>query len=292
MTIIKILSIGITLILVAWSFVALKALPDKPEIPRISPEQGLKVLAWVIGIVSIISLSLSSTNEHYSIPILDSLAPELAGISFTILVIDWFNEQREKRQIIRQLASHSNEFALDAVSIVREKGWLSDGSLHGANLAHANLKSADFSKADLRNANFQGANLEHTLFTCEESEYWLNPQLETMFLDNHELFGANLEGANLNRAILNDAILAKANLMYTNLEYAYLINADLRKVNLRSARLWGAKIWNVDLRGADLSGADLDWTIFVNVTYDEHTQWPEGYKLDPERMRYIGQALG
>ena len=50
------------------------------------------------------------------------------------------NKEQELQKLITQMREGSNEEALQAVDILREKGWLTDGSLREANLSDANLQ--------------------------------------------------------------------------------------------------------------------------------------------------------
>jgi len=68
-------------------------------------------------------------------------------------------EQR-KRDLILQMSSTHHEFAVAAVPLLSQKGWLTDGSLQGINLAKCNLQEADLKGANLQRAIFYEANLE------------------------------------------------------------------------------------------------------------------------------------
>lgn len=91
------------------------------------------------------------------------ISAELFGIGITVLIIDNANEaikrREEKKRLILQMGSHTNVFALEAVRQLRERGWLTDGSLRGANLEDADLGEAYLEGADLRGAYLRGANL-------------------------------------------------------------------------------------------------------------------------------------
>jgi amino acid transporter len=73
-----------------------------------------------------------------------NISVDFVSVGIAILIINRLYEQRskleEKQRIIEQMRSPSAEFAKEAARIVREKGWLIDGSLRGANLrgAHYN----------------------------------------------------------------------------------------------------------------------------------------------------------
>ncbi|MEP7284384.1 MAG: toll/interleukin-1 receptor domain-containing protein [Chloroflexota bacterium] len=146
------------------------------------------------------------------------------------------SEADEKQALIAQMGSHDNKTALQAVKTLRERGWLTDGTLRGADLSQADLWGADLSQADLSRADFRKANL---------SGAWL--------------IRADLWDADLSGADLWDADLSRADFRKANLRQAYLSQAYLSQANLSQA----------DLRGADLSGADLSQTNLIRTNFGE-----------------------
>lgn len=68
-----------------------------------------------------------------------------------VLVIDFANERgntrERKEELILQMGSPNNDFAVEAVRILRLKGWLKDGSLEYASLIGANLQGAKIAHA-------------------------------------------------------------------------------------------------------------------------------------------------
>lgn len=119
----------------------------------------------------------------------------------------------DKHDLISQLGSPDNHRALQAAHILRERGWLNDGSLRRAALLNANLQSADLRGADLTTADLMRANLSK----------------------------ANLSGAMLRRAGLDGADLRGADLSAANLQTAMLHRANLEGATLRLADLEGAR---------------------------------------------------
>ncbi len=111
-----------------------------------------------------------------------NVSTELISIVITILVIDGLNERRaiqqEKQALILQLSSPTNIIAKEAARILRMRGWLTDGTLQGANLLRANLRKAFLVKADLRGARLYKANIwdaylqEANLTGAMELEDW------------------------------------------------------------------------------------------------------------------------
>jgi uncharacterized protein YjbI with pentapeptide repeats len=170
----------------------------------------------------------------------------------------WFNHQRvflfvgtgyhvaSKEEEINQLIGmmwkesniRNNNSALEAVKILRQKGWLEDSSLNDINLSHANLRFAD-----LRGANLRGV----------------------------DLFRADLSGANFSSANLEGAGLFSANLERTRFFRANLQGANLGETNLTATDLGEANLTAAELHWANLIDAKCDQTIFTRALLDETT---------------------
>lgn len=196
----------------------------------------------------------------------DGLAPEAVGIIVTVAFIERFNRQRDRRQreeekqrdeakatakekadLIIQMRSKDNTTAINAVELLRVRGWLTDGSLQGEKLRFVNLQREDLSEANLQGVDLWAANLQ-------------GARLMGANLQDADLGGANLKGANLLLANLQDADLSAANLQ----------GASMLGANLQGARLQDANLHGTDLMQANLQGADLRDKIF-----DEQTQLPD-----------------
>jgi len=65
-----------------------------------------------------------------------NISTELASIAITVLIVDVLYQQRdverEKRDLILQMGSPDNTFAVEAVRRLRAQGWLKYGALRGA----------------------------------------------------------------------------------------------------------------------------------------------------------------
>lgn len=246
--------------LLVWAIWALAVLPERPdfaELPIWRPKHPtLVLLALLLGLAGFY------VRYHFPDPekidnwlwsfIID-LAPEMVGMAFTIVVIDELNqrrlEQQEKENLIRQMRSDSNPFALEALRQIREKGWLYRGDLCGQLFRHANLQKAHLESADLQEADFTGANLQYS----------------------------SLVRANLQRARLKVAHLQGAELHHANLQGAILENADLREVMLYDTNLQGANLHGAYLQAANLSHANLKDTDLSWANYSDDTVWPQGF---------------
>ena len=183
-----------------------------------------KVAIVLAGVAVLVAL-LGSLAQHglITIPqlVLDlwgNFSSELAGIVITVWVIDTLNRRRsiaeEKEDLILQMGSPDNAFALEAVRKLRARGWLDNGSLRKASLDKADLRGAELSYADLEGVHLTGARLTD----------------------------ARLYGAKLKSAMLADANLGGAILIKTDLEGANLAAANLQSTDMRGANLSGAII--------------------------------------------------
>ena len=104
----------------------------------------------------------------------------------------------------------------------KEKAYLREANLSGANLREACLRVANLERTDLRGADLNGANLR------------------VADLERANLGGTDLRGADLERANLRGA-----NLERTDLRGADLNGANLERADLREACLIGANLENV-----------------------------------------------
>ncbi len=111
----------------------------------------------------------------------------------------------------------------------------------------AHLREADLREADLSGAHLSGADLYGA-----------------------DLYGADLYGADLHRAVLSGAVLSGA----------VLSGADLSGADLSEAYLYLADLSGANLHLADLSGADL-----TEITYDDHTKWPDIFTPPPDSIK-------
>ncbi|MFT7518437.1 MAG: hypothetical protein ACI9MC_000568 [Kiritimatiellia bacterium] len=154
--------------------------------------------------------------------------PEWIGIytdGAVLWILNRVIKREGKKRDLSQIGSLSNDFALDAAKVCRDKGWLTDGSLEGGDLTGANL-----SGADLRDGRFARAVLDR----------------------------ARLDDSNLCATDLRGASLVGANVVGCELRFADLTNATLRWAKLTGASLAGAKLTGADLRFVDLTDVDLD----------------------------------
>jgi hemoglobin-like flavoprotein len=126
-----------------------------------------------------------------------------------LLIINRVIQINERKRVISQVASLSNDFALDAVRRCRDEGWLQNGvlrnklfdnarlanaDLSGSNLAGARIAFADLSRADLTHANLRGADLRGTTLNGADLRW---ADLSSACLQWSDLRSALLDGARL-----------------------------------------------------------------------------------------------
>jgi len=146
---------------------------------------------------------------------------ELISIALTVIVIETLNNRRAERErkeeLILQMGSPNNGFAVEAVRVLTQKGWLQDGSLWRANLRDANLQSAH-----LAGAVMVGADLRFALLQNIFAGYAV---LRTVSLSHANLTNADLRCVDLRAAVLNETILHGASLVDADLEGAFIERA-------------------------------------------------------------------
>lgn len=208
----------------------------------------------LVGIGVAVGWLLFADHDGYGM----NLWTEVLSIGVTVAVIDRLNRRRtmqeRKTELIQQLGSESNDFALEAVRLLQQMDILTDGSLKDAELGHANLSGAHLVKANLSGANLRLANLSGA------------------YLEFADLSGADLYAANLSGADLKIADLSGADLRQANLSGATLFSTNLSGADLTMTKLSGANLYN-----ANLSGAILEHT-----TFDENTILPRWSKWTPD----------
>jgi|GEM_PF-599320 len=182
----------------------------------------LAIAFLVVGVVLLVwgtLLEPPSTFRDFLLLHFSEWTPGLVTDGLLLLVVNHILRRHERRRVVSQVGSLSNEFALDAVRRVRQEGWLADGTMVGADMERARLADADLSGGRLAGVN---------------------------------LTAADLKGASLHHVDLRGANLTAANLRRADLRWSDLTGARLRWADLRDALLDGAATEGADLRGAAL----------------------------------------
>ena len=226
----------------------------------------MKITAWLrkniiplfIGLALAVGLGLSFGAwwlDGYWQGLLLNLGTEAIGAVATYFLFAWLIGRREtKAALIAQMCSSVRERAIAAVEELRQRGWLSNGSLRGAILDHANLPGAYLSRANLQGAHLARADLRRADFLFAN-------------LQEARLFYAKLQGACLS------ANLQGACLRLANLQGADLGGGRLQGAKLPDANLQGANLTRANLKGADLFSANLQGAEFKHATLPDGTRW-------------------
>lgn len=157
-------------------------------------------------------------------------------------------EQRLREDLIFQMSSPTNSFAIQAVRRMDREGWLADGTLHGADLANG-----DLSAARLNGASMIGVNLTDT-------------DLSDAFLTNTLLVGAVMEDVDLSNAFLLRADLDSVDLSDSNLRGTYFLAANLRNVDLTNTEFDE----NTTLPDGSRWTADVDLGRFTDPNHPDY----------------------
>lgn len=233
------------------------------------------ILIGIAGLSTIFSaLMRGGLDNNWWADVSQGLVTEMAGAIATFWLINLIFEGRRQREqkseaiaerkaaLIRQMRSSINEEAIRAVEEMRSHGWLTDGSLHKANLMVANLQGAVLFNANLQAADFQNANLQKT-----------------------NLRVANLQGANLRVANLQGADLRVANLQGANLRAA-----NLQETNLRDSNLQGTDLEDVNLDTSTTLPDGTKWTLETDMTHFTDHEHPNFWRSDyPTTSAYRGK---
>ncbi len=224
---------------------------------------------------------LGNKSNGFVTQVYPNSGADLVGAAIVILVIERLARQREdgerREQLVRECGSPDHAVAFRALLELRQRGWLDDGVLVGADLDEADLSQArlagvDLSEAILTGARLGGADLTRAGLT--------GARLDNADLSHARLEWARLDGAKLSQARLSEADMARADLRGADLSGADLFAADLSGADLTRARLDAADLSGANLTGADLSGAELRAT-----RHDEDTRWPDGFSPPDSRPR-------
>jgi uncharacterized protein YjbI with pentapeptide repeats len=267
------------------------------------------VVGWLLGLLTFPMLQQISGDFT---GFLNRLVPEIATVTFTVLMMDRLYQARTREELKKRLLHEagSRSIATAAVRRIRTENWLTGWHwdkktlikdkttlLKGADLVWADLQGADLLNANMEKAHLRGANLQDADL--------MGADLEKANLFMANLQRANLEDANLQEAVVNDANLEEAlmesvnfqsadlshsNLSNTDLYDARLQNAKLEGANLRGANLVGAKLQNANLcdanlKGALLSHAQLQGADLKGAQFDEKTSLPDSEEIDFQEER-------
>ena len=172
---------------------------------------------------------------------------------------------RKNSPIVNGNSNNQNKVSFDIQAILTVIGRCKY-SFNAGEDKRLNLRGTFLQDADLFMANLEGAELNSADLS--------GAHLVMANLSGADLVMANLSDASLDEAHLEGAELSQAHLEGAELSDAYLSDADLSDTNLRGANLFG-----VDLRGANLNRAN-------NLTIDQLSKVKTLYEaeLDDELL--------
>lgn len=237
----------------------------------------------IIGRFLFATIAAAVTVYGYRQPegtFLRSISPELFGIVLTAVIIDYVNERRQdiqRRKILTaQLGSKYRDVTEMAITELRQRGWLEDGSLANALLTEANLEDADLTQANLRHADLKKANLSGAVLqgAILAEAYMIHANLDGADLTEANLCGAWLYSAEFGRAILvatdlSDAHLNGRDLSGTDMVRVKAVHAKLESAILTEVNMYGAVLDGAFLRKASLRGAVLRLGSLKRCNLDE-----------------------
>ena len=173
---------------VLWAAGVPKGLRPWLKQPK-NASRALRWLTWVLAGafagIAWVAWASDPTSE------LGGFRTEATGIALAVIVIEEISRARAyldyKQSIIQQMASRSNDFALDAARIAKDEGWLQNRSFQGADLAYADLQGADLSYAKLQGAELIGAKFQGARY--DDNTIWpdgFRPPADAINVDEQE----------------------------------------------------------------------------------------------------------
>ncbi len=181
------------------------------------------------------------------------LRAEFISIALAVLVLEELARYRNhlvyRQATILQMASRSNEFALDAARIVVQEEWhkrdyLKEIDLTGACLQRSNLEDANLEWAQAWEAHFEEADLTNVCLDRADlkNAHFEGGHLWEIHFREADLSGANFKGAKLPNADFQKAILHDVHFEGADLRDAYLDEVNMKNVHLEGANIQGATI--------------------------------------------------
>ncbi len=147
---------------------------------------------------------------------LETLSMEFIGSAITFWLLEQLIDRKreeekemaarslEQKELITEMSAGNNDTAINAANKLRERGWLTDGTLRGSVLILSNLMGANLIAADLQEADLRGSKLQTAILR--------DAKLQGANLRGAELQGADLDGTEFDRyTILPDGTLYTKN---------------------------------------------------------------------------------
>ncbi len=139
------------------------------------------------------------------------------------------------------------------------------------------LGAGDFTNADLSGVNFHG---QPSLRFRGAGAHFRGAELSNAAFSEADLRNCDFTGATMTKFGARKSDMSGARLAGVDLS-----SARLAEVKLVGADLSGANLTGADISGTDLTGANLDGATLVDMLFDQHTVWPEGFAV-PDGARW------
>lgn len=194
--------------------------------------------------VSFNNITDSNSTYEWISNLLLNLSTELFLVAMVLLMIDRYrirhDEKSQKDELYLKLGSTNKLIAEMALSELRSKGWLTDGSLRGRKFNRLDLSYMDLSGADLQESEIIRSNLE----------------------------GANLNGVRLSKSTIVASNFKRAKLINAEISEARIDFVDFRNCNARNSDFSRTKIKNtIEFRYADLNEANFSNSNIYQVVF-------------------------
>lgn len=146
---------------------------QKPRRKPIMTQTRLILIGILISALVMGGLAAFEDGQLVWNGLLGNLSTEMVGALLTFFVIDRLikqnSEQEELRdQLIREMENPDIGITKRAVTELRHRGWLQDGSLGGWFFKRANLEGIKLSDAELTDVGFYRCNLTGTRISDEQ----------------------------------------------------------------------------------------------------------------------------
>ncbi len=230
-----------------------------------------KLLGGLIIVVFLIAIGSSLFRGDNLPGYWANIYVTMVGTAFTIFVIDERAKDRAKRQrkmeLVAQIDSPSNDFAVEAARLLTKDKSHYDGSLRDKRYQNANLEKAVLPGADFRGSYFEKANFRESelMLANFENARFDQANFQKANLNHAQMAGINLrtmvkneEYADFSEASLIRVDFQEADLSFTNFYLANLFEANMRDAKVGNASLKQTNLMNANLQGADLNNSDLE----------------------------------
>ena len=167
-------------------------------------------------------------------------------------------EDEQRAILVERLHSTNRHEVIESLDMLREFGWLYDGSLEGGDLREVNFSEMNLEGAQLMGVNFSGSELQGAVF--REAN-----------LENSAIYGANLSGASF-----QGAHLVNADIVESDVRGARFVGANLSGTELVYSNFEEANFNEADLSGANLEQSNLRWSIIDGTRFSVETILPDG----------------